>query len=135
MAVQNAGSAGGTSEPSAPAKPENSTALTPAWTANASGSSREGRVRRSTRVAPTRESIAANGSAYAQAGASALRSPPTTSATPPSPAANPASCRRPTGSPSTGAASATATSGCNAVMRLLIPAATPCSAARKTPER
>ncbi len=135
MAVQKTGSAGGTREPSAPAKPENTTALTPAWTARASGSSSEGRVRRSTRVAPTRESIAANGSAYAQAGALPSRSPPTTSATPPSPATNPASRRRPTGSPSTGAASATATSGCSAVMRLLIPAATPCWAARNTPAR
>ncbi len=135
MAVQNTGPVGGSRDPAAPAKPEKTTALTSAWTARASGSPSEGRTRRSTRVAQTRESIAANGSAYAQAGAPPPRSPPTTRATPPSPAVNPANRRRPTRSPSTGPASATATSGCNAVTRLLIPAATPYSAARNTPER
>lgn len=132
-AVQNTGSAGGTSVPFAPATPENNTALTKAWTASPSGRAAAGRARRSMRVAPTRESIAASGSRYAQAGAPPRRSPPTTSATPASPAAKPASCPRPIRSPRTGAARATATSGCNAVIRLLIPAVTPCSAARKTP--
>jgi hypothetical protein len=135
MAVQNRRSAGGTREPSKPAAPVKTTALTPAWTARASGSSAEGRVRRSRSVAPTRESIAANGSAYAQAGAPPFRSPPTTSATPPSPATNPANCRRLIDSPSRGTASVTATSGCRAVIRLLMPSTTPCSAARKTPAR
>ncbi|SFN12770.1 hypothetical protein SAMN04489713_101330 [Actinomadura madurae] len=135
MAAQNTGSAGGRREPSSPATPEKTTALMPAWTARASGSSAEGRARRSRRVAPTRESIAANGSAYAQAGAPPSRSPPTTSRTPPSPATNPANCRRLIDSPSSGTASVTATSGCRAVIRLLMPSTTPYSAAKKTPAR
>ncbi|GAA0584121.1 hypothetical protein GCM10009546_53050 [Actinomadura livida] len=134
-AAQKTGSAGGTSVPSAPARPENRTVATTACTARASGSATAGRARRSTRVAATSASIAPNGSRYAQAGAPPRRSPPTTRATPARPPTNPASCRRVIGSPRSGTATATATSGWRAAIRLLMPAATPWSTAAKTPYR
>lgn len=137
IAPQNRASAGGARPPSAVARPVNSTALIPAWIARPSTMPAVGRVRRSTSVAATSDSIAANGSAYAHSGTSGLtpRSPPTTSATPTRPTANPAICRTPVGSPSSGTARATATTGCNALISAVVPAGTPCPAAANTPYR
>ncbi len=132
-AIQKPGSDGGVRSPVTPAMPVNSSMLMPACTASASGIPAEGRVRRSMSVAPTRHSIAAAGSAYAQAGAPPFRSPPTTSATPASPAANPAACRPVIRWPRTGTARTTAAIGWSAVIRSLTPALTPCCVARKTP--